>query len=221
MLVLSWVSYCFCHVVFHLFICNLYALIYIYVNFLFMWNFFAEKPSLKVGTLKIANVFGMPVQELCIKWTALEGNVIFKLFVGRMDMFYRCNLLEGEVCTHVSRGKNEPFSCFVGKDKLHELFRWQELTSISQCSGSHWCDTFCVKLKRLTRTCNAQACAPLDTYFFFWPLLIQGKMSSKQLIIMVIIKFSTSDNAFCVFWLVCLFLVIIYLSLTLYGKWLL
>ncbi|XP_029196480.2 uncharacterized protein LOC114961807 isoform X1 [Acropora millepora] len=139
----------------------------------------AEKPSLKVGTLKIANVFGMPVQELYIKWTALEGNVIFKLFVGHMDMFYRCNLLEREVCTHVSRGKNEPFSCFVGKDKLHELFRWQELTpSISQCPGSHWCDRFCVKLKRLTRTCNAQACAPLDTYFYFWSLLIQVKCPS-------------------------------------------
>ena len=174
-------------------------------------KFLAEKPSLKVGTLKIANVFGMPVQELCIKWTALEGNVIFKLFVGRMDMFYRCNLLEGEVCTHVSSRKNEPFSCFVGKDKLHELFTWQELTSISRCSsGSHWCDIFCVKLKRLTRTCNAQACAPLDTYFYYWPLLNQGKMSSKQLImvIIIIIKFSTSDNAFRILWLVHLILVI-------------
>ena len=151
-------------------------------------KFLAEKPFLNVGTLNIANVFGKPVQELWIKWTALEGNVIFKLFVGRMDMYYRCNLLEREVCTHVSRGKNEAFSCFVGKDKLHKLFTWKELTSDSQCSSqSLWCDRFCVRLKRLTRTCNAQACAPLDTYFFFWPLLIEGKMSSKQLILVVII----------------------------------
>ncbi|XP_067037204.1 uncharacterized protein [Acropora muricata] len=139
----------------------------------------AEKPFLNVGTLNIANVFGKPVQELWIKWTALEGNVIFKLFVGRMDMYYRCNLLEREVCTHVSRGKNEAFSCFVGKDKLHKLFTWKELTSDSQCSSqSLWCDRFCVRLKRLTRTCNAQACAPLDTYFFFWPLLIEVKCPS-------------------------------------------
>ena len=138
-------------------------------------KFLAEKPHLKIGTLKIANVFGKPVQELCIKWTALEVNVTYKLFVGRMDIFYRCSLQEEEVCTYVSREKNESFSCFVGKDKLHELFMWQDLITVSRCgSRTLWCDRFCVNLER--RTCNAQACAPLDTYFFYWPLLFKGKI---------------------------------------------
>ena len=173
MLVLSWVIVCTMWYSICLFVIYMLLLL----KFLIHVKFLAEKPSLKIGTLKIANVSGKPVQELYIRWTALQSNVMFKLFVGRMDVFYRCHLLKGEVCTHVSRRKNESFSCFVGKDKLHKLFTWQELTSFSKCNNRIFrCDGFCVKLKRQTRTCNAQACAPLETYFYYWPLLLKGKI---------------------------------------------
>ena len=127
------------------------------------------------GTLDIESVFGKPVQELTVKWTALESNGSrYRLFVGRM-VRYHCRTLKTAICIRVSRKKGESFSCYIGKDVLGQLFQWHELTVERACvKDQHiWCDIFCVNLK-----CQTHLATNVSSYMYSssWRLLREGKV---------------------------------------------
>ncbi|XP_068708024.1 uncharacterized protein [Montipora foliosa] len=144
------------------------------------------KPNMGRGTLDIESVFGKPVQELTVKWTALQSNMSrYRLFVGRMVQ-YHCRILKKAICIRVSRKKGESFSCYIGKDVLGQLFQWHELTEERACvKDQHaWCDGFCVNLTSQTylgtKACDAQSCPLVSSYLSWWRLLLEAKCQSPR-----------------------------------------
>jgi len=118
----------------------------IFILFYFLFSLLAEKPRLKQVT--VVNVFGKPVQELTLQWVALDANLTYKLFIGRIpyteQSYSFCQFHNSAFCTRIPKNKHEVLSCHVEKKVLGHLFHWQELSE--PCGSSNRCDTFCAKV---------------------------------------------------------------------------
>lgn len=91
------------------------------------------------------------MQEVTVKWPALQTNATYELIVGRIPVedipSYICQFHNGSQCKRTARYQNEILSCRMGMDVLGKLFLWNELSG--QCSASSTfmqCDTLCAKV---------------------------------------------------------------------------
>ena len=137
----------------------------------FLFCSLAEKPRLKRVT--VVNVFGKPVQELTLQWVAVDANLTYKLFIGRIPYtkhYSFCQFHNSAFCTRIPKNKHEVLSCHVEKKVLGHLFNWHELTVSEPCSSDYpnRCDTFCAKVV-VENAFGASESAP------WWNLQHQGK----------------------------------------------
>ena len=121
------------------------------LKLLICFMYLAEKPKSISVEQFIVEVYGKPVQEVTVKWPALQENVTNELFFGRIPAgdYFDCEFNSTAQCRITPEYQNEMLSCFIGMDVLRTMFQRKELFN-SKCSapnsGQSRCDRLCAKV---------------------------------------------------------------------------